>query len=934
MYHGAHDDAISVQLKLDRVGLLDVRKQTGIDIPGLDKMAVTRLAAERRLGLDPNKHIIFELSCTDCWEPYALCDLDDLQSPKCTQAGCDGDLYKTRTVSDGRMKRVPCRIVSRSPLIPALERMMQRPGKPAQYNSWRRGDEDKPGAMPPLAAPPGDGDDAYPNGSYRIHSITEAWGFRAIPAFLERQRGAVHGHWEFRDVNTNGRSQRFVALPNGIVFMINMDWYYRRFQPMKRSAFGSHSTGVVFATVVNNPDPIRFHRREMFFLIAIPGPSEPDAAATSKLLDRVVDEFEVLNGGMSLYFICTSMVLLRSSPFTATVTSICPTCPPASRKLSGLRGHTSGWWMCPWCEVTFNSLTHPRCFDPEWVKSHLRQSERYVKYAFRWLDADTKGRDEIFERRGIQYSSLDRLADWYPDRDSPLDGMHAAFLDFLPHVLKKILIRAGMFTGQDGSSVGPLDRFNNALATIVWPSNVSRVPNKGLLQLSNVYKADQWARLNTVLPALLYCAFQEDGEIPDRDAPRPRLGTNAYDALISEETLVNKRRLADLKQLKIVTTQEQEEHERRHPVKIGRNILRHYENVLEACVAIRIWTARSTTPDETLRAQDCYARALQDWARMNCHLSPYCHLLLHLRPQILRTGPLPSSWLYGYERANGWLAKVNTNGHAGGQLEATLMRTWVRSQLVDDLIVHLENMPEKTSLDIEVLQTLKTHASGARTAAQRTAQAAFLDMTSKAGSDASTFNLYYSSRSGKINLEKRGIYNIVLEHVRGLWSDVVNLIAPGVAGDWAGGDEIFSPTLSTREFTNVYVAARSYGAYEKFHGRGLSNAYIDGRQPVRILRLLRVVHKRQGAVEGELTADLAVVARLVGHETLPRMPWGLRELDMGYSIWLPDTFGEPEVVDVRRFTGDYARMTIPVYGCTVSKEAWLCVSQNNYSEEQ
>lgn len=230
-----------------------------------------------------------------------------------------------------------------------------------------------------------------------------------------------------------------------------------------------------------------------------------------------------------------------------------------------------------------------------------------------------------------------------------------------------------------------------------------------LPQLSNVYKADQWARLNTFLPALLYCAFQEDGEIPDRDAPRPKLGTNAHDALLSEEALVNKRRLADLKHRKIVTTTQQEEHERRHPVKIGRNVLRHFENVLEACVAVRIWTARSTTPGETLRAEECYARALQDWARMNCHLSPYCHLLLHLRPQILRTGPLPSSWLYGYERANGWLAKVNTNGHAGGQLEATLMRTWTRSQLVHDLVTSSSLTRNVYQIDVSVDHTPREH---------------------------------------------------------------------------------------------------------------------------------------------------------------------------------------------------------------------------------
>lgn len=67
-----------------------------------------------------------------------------------------------------------------------------------------------------------------------------------------------------------------------------------------------------------------------------------------------------------------------------------------------------------------------------------------MKYAFRWLDADAKGRDEIFERRGIQYSSLDRLADWYPDRDSPLDGMHAAFLGIVCLSLRLVSLPDGL----------------------------------------------------------------------------------------------------------------------------------------------------------------------------------------------------------------------------------------------------------------------------------------------------------------------------------------------------------------------------------------------------------------------------------------------------------------------------------------------------------
>lgn len=49
-------------------------------------------------------------------------------------------------------------------------------------------------------------------------------------------------------------------------------------------------------------------------------------------------------------------------------------------------------------------------------------------------------------------------------------------------------------------------------------------------------------------------------------------------------------------------------------------------------------------------------------------------------------------------------------------------------------------MTDKSDLDVTILTTLKEHASGARTPAQRTAQAAFMDLTSKAGADTNTLS--------------------------------------------------------------------------------------------------------------------------------------------------------------------------------------------------
>jgi hypothetical protein len=37
---------------------------------------------------------------------------------------------------------------------------------------------------------------------------------------------------------------------------------------------------------------------------------------------------------------------------------------PASRKVSRLAGHTSKYFMCPFCEMLFYRLVDPDCYDP------------------------------------------------------------------------------------------------------------------------------------------------------------------------------------------------------------------------------------------------------------------------------------------------------------------------------------------------------------------------------------------------------------------------------------------------------------------------------------------------------------------------------------------------------------------------------------------
>lgn len=160
------------------------------------------------------------------------------------------------------------------------------------------------------------------------------------------------------------------------------------------------------------------------------------------------------------------------------------------------------------------------------------------------------------------------------------------------------------------------------------------------------------------------------------------------------------------------------------------NYLRHYKAVLDACAAIRIWTVQSISPDEARRAQALHARACRAWSLMHCHLTPYFHLLTHGDLFIYRLGPVYNFWLFGPESNNGRLVKVNTNGHTGGELEGTMMRSWVKNILMYDLVSRLhfprvlysakfdievramEDLQEKTQVDNAVIKKLRNYLKG------------------------------------------------------------------------------------------------------------------------------------------------------------------------------------------------------------------------------
>lgn len=181
----------------------------------------------------------------------------------------------------------------------------------------------------------------------------------------------------------------------------------------------------------------------------------------------------------------------------------------------------------------------------------------------------------------------------------------------------------------------------------------------------------------------LYAAWQINGQIPNRDAPKPRASTKAARGHASVEELLNKRRRTNVASNSETTLADMEELAQ---LRMDRNYRRHFKTTMEWAVALRIYGSQSITVQETMRAADCHERACQTWARMFCHLVPYFHILMHLWMWVLMLGPVYGWWTYPYERNNGFLVKLRHNGHTGGEIEATLMRGWTKAILIFELV--------------------------------------------------------------------------------------------------------------------------------------------------------------------------------------------------------------------------------------------------------
>ncbi|KAJ7728159.1 hypothetical protein DFH07DRAFT_757370 [Mycena maculata] len=296
---------------------------------------------------------------------------------------------------------------------------------------------------------------------------------------------------------------------------------------------------------------------------------------------------------------------------------------PARLKFSGFVSSNSEENMCTTCKKPFSSLVDADCYDPETFC--YRDEHRQLRYKYvAATTSDPEYADEIAAKKGVRAAPVDQIPGWRPALSSPSEIMHMLYLRLASGIHKDILLGGGMFNSGHDMEETPLKRFDDFLESLWWPADVGRVRSR-LGTGGGKVKADEWRNAMLVYPVALFQAWRVGDIIPDGDAPLPK------------------------KRSKVKAAQEH-------------------------------------TADDATRARTFLSEAFSSWARMNCLLTPNFHFATHVDLFLWAFGPAYAWWVFPFERHLGRLGRFKTNGHSGGELEATMMRSWWKSIYCQDLV--------------------------------------------------------------------------------------------------------------------------------------------------------------------------------------------------------------------------------------------------------
>ncbi|KAI0310861.1 hypothetical protein OF83DRAFT_1069830 [Amylostereum chailletii] len=865
-FHGATHQIINASLVGAKSSFREILKSLDpgtrppFSLTDVAHMAETVRTMERRLRVDPDRHIVYYALCPTCWRHYPLPALLDMHSPRCDKLGCDGIIFRTKRMSSGKLKRYPTKLMPTFPILSALQLLLDRPGKYEECQFWRK-DGDHGLSEPIFKDEWRDSVDR----SAPMFDIHDGWLWRSLQAGISRE-------WDpdnetVTDFNTiPGQSVRFVSLPCGLVLGVHFDWYAKR---------GSHSSGVGFLTIQNLPRSKRLLRENMIFFVCIPGPTEPDTEQMNGIWEIFTGELAELESGVHfrVHDRPTKELVHATLPL-----STCDT--PARLKAGGYVSQNSLGFMCYCCDKPFDSLTQPHCFDPSTFR--YRKYEEQLCDKFRARDAlrDDPYSElpaEIATKKDVRFSALDMLPNWQGPISLPLEPMHNFYLGIAADVHKTILLAGGMFvgTGKRGETP-PSAILESCIQNLHIPASMGRL-NPKVTTGGGRPKADDWRNLMTVYPVVLAICWNMWDRQSEESARKARKNTKLHEEKLRTQKLLLKRRRRALLQEDEV---DEADLDALDDIEASKNYYAHYWNVLRVCAALRILGSRAISLNDAARAQLFLEQSFQSWASMVCHLKPNFHAAAgHSYDFIEIYATMYAIAVWAHERCIGILAQMKTNGRSGGELECTLMRGWWKTTLCQELLRRMTSLEDRNDEDdIAIEALLKAMCGGAEGERHRGTFMTYLAAMSEIDSPVP---FKFPARISHIDLRAEGLYPQVLEYAQACWSNRRVVADYGILH---GGSPLYSHNVPS--YPSAQVSGVKYYAASQHRGGQYCFGYIQDRQAVQLLYLLTVtLGTGDGLADQPTEEHIAIVRRFENRGNLPVPPWEEWAVDLGIQIW-------------------------------------------------
>lgn len=258
-----------------------------------------------------------------------------------------------------------------------------------------------------------------------------------------------------------------------------------------------------------------------------------------------------------------------------------------------------------------------------------------------------------------------------------------------------------------------------------------------------------------------------------------------------------------------------------------------------------------------------YCQALK---ALEIHTTINHHISMHYLCFIKLFGPVYGWWLFAFERFNGMLERVKTNGHDGGRMELTMLRQWVMSHLLYEYLLSLPedgSALERAFLEKIILKEGRENRGGMMTDLARFRAETSLD--------------------GRIQVPRRlpkladvsavvpdgNAYPLLLVYLQNLWPEL-NIIDDNSLAEGTP----FYRAKTCRPLTYITKDGIRYGSICNKRTAADSFAFISSehgtaRFPVQIIALLSVKFNQQP------THVCAIVQRMRQDDNLPSFPWDL-----------------------------------------------------------